>query len=263
MERDKVKPPKVFEKNLNDESINSLVQQRHLTDIKTKLPNHASVSLIGNCSNEGFRLSGNRSHCGEASGRPTYRRFRKNSETVRPLRGKARNGESNNQYVSVAGRAPAQSVITHDYPPPKPVFQTFDGDPLSWPFMRSFDTHIAQRMNSDSAKLVYLLQHCSPKIRANLEHFVRDSNRGYTLACEGLYEDYGQPHIIAHCCEERLLKAPRLPSKDPSDMKTLAVLLEKKFGNVGRYSRLCYAKLIGYYKKNYRKVYRGDAEGLG
>ena len=228
VERDEVKPSKVFEKDLNGESKGSLVQKRHLTDIKTKLPNHASVSLIGNCSGEGFRLSGNRPRYGEVSGRPTYRQFRENSEIVRPLREKARNGESSHQYVSGAGCAPAQSTITHDYPPPKPVIQTFNGDPLSyWPFMRSFDTHIAQRMNSDSAELVYLLQHCSPKIRANLEHFARDSNRGYTLACESLYEDYGQPHIIAHCCEERLLKAPRLRSKDPSDMKALAVLLEK------------------------------------
>ena len=93
--------------------------------------------------------------------------------------------------------------------------------------MHSFDTYIAQRMNLDLAKLVYLLEYCLPKIRANLEHFARDSKREFTLACESLYEDYGQPQIIAHCCEERLLKAPRLRSKDPSDMKTLAVLLEK------------------------------------
>ena len=71
--------------------------------------------------------------------------------------------------------------------------------------MRCFDTHIAQRMNSDSAKLVYLLQHCSPKIRANLETFVGDANRGYMQTCKSLYEGYGQPHIIARCCEERLL----------------------------------------------------------
>ena len=88
VERDEVKPSKVFEKDLNGESKGSLVQQRHLTDIKTKLPNHASVSLIGNCSSEGFRLCGNRHRCGEVSGTPTYRRFRENSEIVRHLREK-------------------------------------------------------------------------------------------------------------------------------------------------------------------------------
>jgi len=98
------------------------------------------------------------------------------------------------------------AATTYDYPPPKPIIQTFDADPLSyWPFVRSFDTYIAQRMSSDSAKLVYLLQHCSAKVKTNLEHLARDADRGYRLAHESLYNDYGQPHIIAHCCEERLL----------------------------------------------------------
>ena len=52
-----------------------------------------------------------------------------------------------------------------------------------------------------------------------MEHFARDANRGYMLDCESLYDKYGQPHIITHCCEQRLLKAPRLRSKDPSGMK--------------------------------------------
>ena len=60
------------------------------------------------------------------------------------------------------------------------------------------------------------------------------------LACESLYEDYGQPNIIAYCCEERLLKVPRLRSKDPRGMKALSVLLENKFSNVRR----CYNLII-------------------
>ena len=52
-----------------------------------------------------------------------------------------------------------------DYPPPRPVIQAFDGDPLGyWPFIRSFETHISSKLPSDSAKLLYLLQHCSPFI---------------------------------------------------------------------------------------------------
>ena len=65
---DEVKPSKVFEKSLNGESKGSLVQQRHLTDIKSELLNYASVSLTGNCSSDGFRLSGSRPRCGEVSG---------------------------------------------------------------------------------------------------------------------------------------------------------------------------------------------------
>ena len=107
---------------------------------------------------------------------------------------KAGTGGSSHQYAPMAGRAPGQHVIApgqhiiapgqhviaYNYPPLKPVIQPFDCVPLIyWPFMRCFDIHIAQRINSDSAKLVYLLQHCSPKIRANLEPFAGDVNRGY------------------------------------------------------------------------------------
>ena len=66
-------------------------------------------------------------------------------------------------------------VVVHDYPPPRPEIKCFDEDPLNyWSFMKSFDMHIAHRMSSDSVKLVYLLQHCTPKVRSNLEHWVID-----------------------------------------------------------------------------------------
>ena len=103
--------------------------------------------------------------------------------------------------------------------------------------MRSFDTHIAQRMASHSAKLVYLLQNCSPKVRANLEHLARDANQGCRLECESLCNDFGQPHVIADCCEEWLLKTPRLRTKDPNDMQ--ALVYGEKFFHLGKYSRLC------------------------
>ena len=115
-----------------------------------------------------------------------------------------------------------------DYPPPRPIIQTFDGDPLTyWPFIRSFEAHIARKMPCDSVKLVYLLQHCSPNIRKNLEHFSRDADLGYTLARESLFNDYGQPHVIAHCCEQKLFTAPRLKVKDAPGLKTMAILMEK------------------------------------
>ena len=38
-----------------------------------------------------------------------------------------------------------------DYPPPRPVIQTFDGNPLIyWPFIRSFEAHIARKTPCDS-----------------------------------------------------------------------------------------------------------------
>ena len=110
--------------------------------------------------------------------------------------------------------APAPAVAP-DYPTPRPVIANFDGDPLSyWSFMRSFDLHIAQRMPNESAKMVYLLQHCTLNIRQDLEHFSQDLEMGYKLARETLYREYGQPHVVAYCCEKRLQNFPRFKSKD-------------------------------------------------
>ena len=124
-------------------------------------------------------------------------------------------------------RAPVVASV-QDYPPPRPQIECFDGDPLTyWTFVRSFDEHIARKMPSESAKLVYLLQHCSPNIRQNLEHLSRNLNDGYRLARESLHNEFGQPHIIAYCCEQRLLDMPRLEVKNPSALKSFGVMLDK------------------------------------
>ena len=102
-------------------------------------------------------------------------------------------------------QAPVVTSV-QDYPPPQPQIECFDGDPLMyWTFVCSFNEHIAHKMLSESAKLVYLLQHCSHNIRQNLEHFSRNLNDGYCLACESLHNKFGQSHIIAYHCEQRLL----------------------------------------------------------
>ena len=122
----------------------------------------------------------------------------------------------------------ASLPVVHDYPSPRPEIPIFDGDPLSyWTFIRSFETHIAQRMPTDAARLVYLLQHCSPRVRKNLEHFSQNLEAGYRLAYESLFNDYGQPHIVAYSYEKRLLSYPVLKSRDPDGLKAFSVLMEK------------------------------------
>ena len=60
----------------------------------------------------------------------------------------------------------ASMPAVYDYPPPRPEIPLFDGDALSYrTFIRSFETHIAQRMPTNVARLVYLLQHCSQRVR--------------------------------------------------------------------------------------------------
>ena len=55
----------------------------------------------------------------------------------------------------------------------------------------------------------------------------RDAESGNGLAMDTLYNNYGQPHIVAHHCEQKLLAAPRLKTKDPKGLKTLSVLMDK------------------------------------
>ena len=45
---------------------------------------------------------------------------------------------------------------------------------------------------------------------------------GYSLAIGS-----GQPHIIAHCCEQKLLSTPRLKSRDRECLKNTAIVMEK------------------------------------
>ena len=144
-----------------------------------------------------------------------------------PLRSSASVGGAVSSGAERAPLAPENSG-TQDYPPWRPVIQVFDGDPMTyWPFIRSFETHISSKLSSGPAKLVYLLQHCSPGNRKNLEHFSRDTESGYELARDSLFNDYGQPHIIAYCCEQKLLNAPRIKVKEASSLKNMAVLMEK------------------------------------
>ena len=66
-------------------------------------------------------------------------------------------------------------MTTLDYPPPESVIPCYDDDPLMfWTFFRSFDG----KMPSDAARLVYMLQHCSPNVRRGLKHFSRNNVTG-------------------------------------------------------------------------------------
>ena len=133
------------------------------------------------------------------------------------------------RYGAPQRGAYASLPVVHDYPPPRPEIPIFDGDPLSyWTFIRSFETHIAQRMPTDAARLVYLLQHCSPRVRKNLKHFSQNLAAGYGLAYESLFNDYGKPHVVVYSCEKRLLNYPVLKSRDPDGIKAFSVLMEKR-----------------------------------
>ena len=94
-------------------------------------------------------------------------------------------------------------------------------------FHTQFDTHIAEKMPNDAARLVYLLEHCSERVRHSLEQFSRDNTTGYRLARDSLFNEYGQPHTITYCSKQKLLSSQRLKSKEPCELKDLAIPREK------------------------------------
>ena len=87
---------------------------------------------------------------------------------------------------------------------PKPSIEKFDGDPLDyWAFVNRFQIHVAERVNGDDLRLVYLLQHCSKRVNKMLKHFAGglDARVCYRAVWQELYRRCGQSRVINRCCE--------------------------------------------------------------
>ena len=116
---------------------------------------------------------------------------------------------------------------TVDYPPPRPEILIFNGDPLQYPsFLASFQTHILNRIESENARLTYLIQHCKPNIRWQIERFI-GIPYGFKRAWEKLHHDYGRPLVVANRCEEKLLECTKLKEKDGEGLRNMATTMEK------------------------------------
>ena len=113
---------------------------------------------------------------------------------------------------------------------PKPSIEEFDGNPLDyWAFVNRFQIHVAERVNSDDLRLVYLLQHCSKRVHEKLKHFAGgpDARVCYRAVWQELYRRYGQPHVISRCCEERLMNVSKISQHDAEGLENFAVLLKQ------------------------------------
>ena len=54
---------------------------------------------------------------------------------------------------------------------PKPIIQTFSGDPLDfWAFFNRLQSHLPDWLSA-KRKISYLLQHCEPSVCQNIQHF--------------------------------------------------------------------------------------------
>ncbi|XP_078495525.1 uncharacterized protein LOC144750934 [Ciona intestinalis] len=112
---------------------------------------------------------------------------------------------------------------------PRPVIEKFSGDPMGyWTFVRQFDTHITKKTQGDDLRLLYLIQHCEQNVREKISHLTsKPPHIGYRTAWNTLHEEYGQPHVIARCCEEHLKDASKVNEFDNVGLKKLSVLMDK------------------------------------
>ena len=77
-------------------------------------------------------------------------------------------------------------------------------------------------------RLLYLLQYCTSQISQTLEHLVNETDgNGYQKARYSLFERFGQPHIVACSCEQKILDNPRIKVKDFEGLQSFSLLLEK------------------------------------
>jgi len=109
------------------------------------------------------------------------------------------------------------------------VITKFDGNPMNFrTFKRQFEAYIVKKTQSDEMRLLFLLQHCEPRVRQRIEHFTsKDPIDGYRLAWNTLFYEYGQPHVIAQCCEQQLKEVADVRANDPGGLLKLSVLMDK------------------------------------
>ncbi|CAH8290098.1 unnamed protein product [Schistosoma intercalatum] len=81
---------------------------------------------------------------------------------------------------------------------PKIEITKFDGSPLKfWTFLKGFKVNIADRVNDDTQKLMYLIHYCEGIAKDAIEHCVLlPEKEGYTEAIKILHERFGRPHDI-------------------------------------------------------------------
>ena len=118
--------------------------------------------------------------------------------------------------------------LRRDRPVPPVVIQKFDGDPMNyWLFVRQCEAHVLGKV--DNYELFPLLyQNCESNVQHKFNHLSNQlPSASFEAAWNILFDEYGHPHEIARCCEERLKSAQRVPEDDRERLKSLAQLLEK------------------------------------
>ena len=136
---------------------------------------------------------------------------------------------------------PTRTLEVGDRFLPKPAVEKFDGDPLDyWAFVNRFEVHVASKVYDDDLRLAYVLQHCTKPVYDKVKHIAgnRIKSTAYRMLWQELYERYGQPHIIARHCENRLQQFPKLIANDAEGLEELAVFLKRCLASMEETSML-------------------------
>jgi len=97
---------------------------------------------------------------------------------------------------------------------------------LPW-LQACFEAHITQKTKTDELHL-FLLQHCQNAVRDKIEHFTSvNPCDGQRMAQNELFYEYGQPHVIAQCCEQELKALADVRPRDSNSLMKLSVLMNK------------------------------------
>ncbi|VDP56511.1 unnamed protein product [Schistosoma margrebowiei] len=99
---------------------------------------------------------------------------------------------------------------------PKIEIMKFDGSPLKfWTFMKGFKVNIADRVNDDTQKLMYLIHYCEGIAKDAIEHCVLlPEKEGYTEAIKILHEQFGRPRDIVEAFLKELSSGSSLNQED-------------------------------------------------
>ena len=155
-------------------------------------------------------------------------------ETIGPLVGDPVISQVPNALATNAG-SPPWALPQHytrdasDQLLPKPSIKPFHGDPMDyWAFFNRFSCHIAEWL-PPKKKMSYLLQHCSDKVCQHIQHLsdIHYGSCAYDLAWDELKRRYGQPHIIAQACEEKLINFPKIERDVAERLNKFTILMKR------------------------------------
>ncbi|VDP67497.1 unnamed protein product [Schistosoma mattheei] len=95
---------------------------------------------------------------------------------------------------------------------PKIEIVKFGGNPLKfWTFMKGFKANIADRVNDDTRRVMYLIHHCEGIVENAIEHCVLlPEEEGYTKAISILHKQFGRPRDIVEAFLTELLDGSSL-----------------------------------------------------